>query len=122
MPVSSFLDLKAEETGFGPTAHDFLKSDPLEVMSVNLSALASLSSTPLPRRVGEISVPIMAIHAENDNIFPLDYVKGIFDRLACEKEFMLLEGVPHLVMTNNADEIVPGVSEWLNRFLRPHKP
>jgi pimeloyl-ACP methyl ester carboxylesterase len=115
IPVSSYLDLKAEVTKLGGSADEFIKRDPFATSSITLGALASLASTPLPCPPEKIEVPVMVVHGERDNIFPLDYVKSIYDRLTCRKEFLLLKDRPHLVMTDYVDEIVPGVTDWLNR-------
>ena len=115
IPVSSYLDLKAEVTKLGGNAYEFIKRDPLATTSITLGALASLASTPLPCPPEEIKVPVMVVQGERDNIFPLDYVKKIYDRLTCKKEFLLLKDRPHLVMTDYVDEIVPAVTDWLNR-------
>jgi len=117
VPVTTYLDLEAESTRFGKSAMEFMKADPLAVMSIALKALASLASTPLPHPIEEIRVPVMVIQAEHDNIFDESYVRGIYDRLTCEREFLLVPGAPHLVMTNDVDTIVPRISAWLSRFL-----
>ena len=115
IPVSGYLDLKAEATKLGGNAYEFIKRDPFATTSITLGALASLASTPLPCPPEEIEVPVMVVHGERDNIFPLDYVKKIYDRLTCEKEFLLLKDKPHLVMTDYVDEVIPSVTAWLNR-------
>lgn len=117
IPISSYLDLKAEVMKFGGRADEFIKRDPLATPSITLGALASLASTPLPCRPDEIKVPVMVVHSERDNIFPLDYIRKIYDRLTCEKEFLLLKDRPHLVMTDYVDEVIPSVTKWLNRHL-----
>lgn len=55
----------------------------------------------------------MVVHAGRDTIFPEDYVRRVYDRLTCDKEFLYLADAPHLVMTDNVDEIVPVASAWL---------
>ena len=117
VPVSSYLDLKTETTKIGGNAYEFIKRDPLATSSITLEALASLTTTPPPKPPEGIKVPVMVLHGELDNIFPLDYVKGIYDRLNCEKEFLLLKDAPHLIMTDYVDELIPSVTTWLNRFL-----
>jgi pimeloyl-ACP methyl ester carboxylesterase len=59
----------------------------------------------------------MVIHGGRDNIFPEDYVRRVYDHLGCEKEFHYLPHVPHLVMIDYVDEIVPPIADWLKRIL-----
>ena len=117
VPVSAYLDLAAEPCRLYPDLKRFFKEDPLAVNAVSLSALASLGSTPLAVRVEEIRTPIMVIHSGQDNIFPEDYVRRVYDRLTCEKEFLYLPGKPHLVTIDYVDEIVPPVAEWLGKVM-----
>jgi len=117
VPVSLYLDLEAETSRLVPDVGRFLKEDPLAVNAVSLSALHSLASTPMARRVEEIEVPVMIVHGERDDIFPEDYVRAVYDRLRCEKEFLYLAGAPHLVMTDHVDDIVPPISAWLKTVM-----
>jgi len=112
-PVFAYLDLKAETSRLLPDIGTFLKEDPLVVNAVSLDALTSLSTTPLARKVEEIETPIMVIHAGRDNIFPEDYVRRVYGRLNCEKDFLYLPDAPHLVMTDYVDDLIPPVSAWL---------
>jgi pimeloyl-ACP methyl ester carboxylesterase len=116
-PILAYLDLKAEKSRLIPDTGRFLKEDPLLVNAISLRALASLSTTPMARKVEEIETPIMVIHAGRDNIFPEDYVRRVYDRLTCEKEFLYIPDAPHLVMTDNVDDIIPRVSAWLGKVM-----
>ncbi len=117
VPVSAYLDLAAEPCRLYPDLSRFFREDPLAVNAVSLSALASLGSTPLAVAVEEIRVPVMVIHSGQDNIFPEDYVRRVYDRLACEKEFLYLPDRPHLVTIDYVDEVVPPVSRWLKKVM-----
>jgi esterase/lipase len=59
----------------------------------------------------------MVVHSDKDHIFPQEYVESIYRRLGCEKEFFLLADREHLIMTNNVDEVAPGVSSWLRKIM-----
>ncbi len=100
-----------------PGRAEFLKEDPLVASAVSLSALHSLASTPLARKVEEIKTPVMVIHAGRDNIFPEDYVRRVYGRLTCEKEFLYMADAPHLVMTDYVDELIPPISAWLKSMM-----
>ncbi len=117
IPVSLYLDLKAEPSRIIPDVVRFLKEDPLALTAVSLSALHSLPTTPMARKVEEIEVPVMVVHAGRDNIFPEDYVRRVYGRLTCEKEFLYLADAPHLVMTDHVDEVVPPVAAWLKKMM-----
>lgn len=117
IPVTLYLDLKAEPSRIIPDVLRFLKEDPLALTAVSLRALHSLPTTPMARRVEDIAVPVMVVHAGRDNIFPEDYVRRVYDRLTCEKEFLYLEDKPHLVMTDYVDEIVPPIAAWLAKMM-----
>lgn len=116
-PVSAYLDLKAETSRLFPDVGRFLKEDPLVVSAVSLRALVSLPATPLARGVEKIETPVMVIHSGGDNIFPEDYVRRVFGRLNCEKEFLYLPDRSHLVMIDFVDEIIEPVSGWLMRMM-----
>ncbi|RJP34065.1 MAG: alpha/beta fold hydrolase [Actinobacteria bacterium] len=117
-PVSLYLDLEAETCRLIPDVGRFLKEDPLVASAVSLSALHSLPTTPLARRVEEIETPVMVIHAGRDDIFPEDYVRRVYDRLNCEKKFLYLPDAPHLVMTDYVDDIIPPLSSWLEEMMQ----
>ena len=115
LPVWAYLDLKHEETRMVPDVGRFFEEDPMAVSAVSLSAFASLAFTPITRPVEEIDVPVMVIHSELDDIFPEDYVRRVYGRLKCEKEFLYLQGKYHLVMFDFVDEILPPITEFLKR-------
>ncbi len=117
IPVSLYLDLTKETSRLIPDVIHFLRNDPLAVNWVSLSALHSLASTPLARPVEEIKVPVMVIHAGKDNIFPEDYVRRVYGRLRCEKEFLYLPDYQHLVVTDYPEVLAPSVAAWLKRVI-----
>jgi pimeloyl-ACP methyl ester carboxylesterase len=117
IPVSAYLDLNAEPSRLVPDVGKFIKEDPLTVNAVSLAALASLAGSPMARRVEDIETPVMVIHAGQDNIFPEDYVRRVYERLTCEKEFVYLPDAPHLVMIDYVDTILPPIVEWLKRMM-----
>ncbi|MDY6796039.1 MAG: alpha/beta hydrolase [Actinomycetota bacterium] len=116
-PVYLYLDLKAETSRLIPDVGRSLKEDPLAVNAVSVSALHSLASTPPCKKVEGIENPVMVIHADRDIIFPEDYLRRVYDRLTCEKEFLYMPGAPHLVMTDYVDDIMQPISSWLKRVM-----
>ncbi len=117
LPVWLYLDLTKEILKDGTTAAAYVRQDPLCVNWIKLKALRSLMKTPLARPVENITVPIMLVHSDEDNIFPQSYVEGIFNRLTCPKEYLLLKGRDHLVMTNHVDEVVGPITDWLKKMM-----
>jgi len=113
VPLSLYLDLSQEELKGNIDAKTYMDSDPLCVRWITVRALQSLLKTDMARPVEEITVPIMLIHSDGDNIFPQDYVEGIYDRLTCQKNYFLLAKAEHLVMINNVPEIIDPVTGWL---------
>ncbi len=117
-PISLYLDLTKEKFPDGTDAATLIKHDPLAVSWITFRALNSLLRTDLAKPVESIKVPVMLIHAGKDNIFPQDYVEGIYNRLTCKKKYLLLPNAEHLVMTNNVPEIVEPVATWLKEVMQ----
>jgi pimeloyl-ACP methyl ester carboxylesterase len=117
LPVWAYLDLKAEESEALPDIDKFFKEDPVQLNAVCLAAFSSLDSTPMARKVEQIEVPVMVVHGAKDHIFPEDYVRRVYGRLTCEKDFLYLPHGAHGVMVDNVDEIVPPIAEWLKKVM-----
>ena len=116
-PVSAYLDLKAEESDTFPDLHRFFKEDPVQLNAVSFAAISSLDTTPMARKVEGIEVSVMVVHGAKDIIFPEDYVRRVYGRLNCEKDFLYLPNAAHGVMLDNVDEIVPPIAEWLKKVM-----
>jgi len=120
IPVSLYLDLSKEKFPDGTDAATLIRKDPLAVSWITFRALNSLLHTDLAKPVEEIKVPVMLIHAQRDSIFPQAYVDGLYHRLTCPKNYLLVKNAEHLVMTNNVPEIVPPVAVWLKKVMEPN--
>ncbi|OGP58853.1 MAG: hypothetical protein A2V67_19250 [Deltaproteobacteria bacterium RBG_13_61_14] len=118
IPISLYLDLEAEPMrGFG-NAKVFLDQDPLAYKSIRLKGMASLASEKLPRPVEQITTPVQILHAGRDNIFPQDYVEYIYNRLTCKKSLKIYPDLPHLILTEHVDIVVPDVAKWLEEIFK----
>ena len=117
VPVSLYLDLSQEILKDGTDAATYVREDPLCINWITLRALGSLMKTEPARPVEAIAVPIMLIHSDQDNIFPQAYVESLFGRLTCPKEYLLLPGRDHLVMTNHVDEVAGPMADWLKQTM-----
>jgi len=116
IPISLYLDLEAEPMrGFG-NAKVFLDQDPLAYRSIRLKSMASLASEKLPRPVEQITTPVQILHAGRDNIFPQDYVEYIYRKLTCKKSLKVYPDLPHLILTEHVDIVVPDVVKWLEEI------
>ena len=118
IPIPAYLPVKAMASRLIPDVGKFFREDPLLVTAVSLSALNSLATTPLARKVEEIETPIMVIHSEKDEIFPEDYVRRVYDRLNCEKEFLYIPDCTHFVTIDRVDDIIPPISRWLKKYMK----
>ncbi len=118
VPIWLYLDLSQEILKDGTDAATYVREDPLCVTWITLRALRSLMKTPLARPVERIKVPVMLIHSDKDNIFPREYVEGLFARLTGAKKYLLVKDRDHLVLTNYADEVVGPVADWLQSVMK----
>ena len=116
-PVTAYLDLKAEESETIPDLYQYFKEDPVQLNAVCFAAISSLDTTPMARKVEEIEVPVMVVHGAKDIIFPEDYVRRVYGRLRCEKDFLYLPHAAHGVMLDNVDEIIPPIAAWLKKVM-----
>lgn len=99
-----------------------LDEDPRSVRTYTLRALASLASARLARPVQEITTPTMFLAAENDRIFPMRYVRSVFDRLTCPKEFVIVPETGHMLFIEYVEQAWPPVADWFDRTLRQGRP
>jgi len=118
IPIAFYLDLRGDRFIDGTDVATHVRLDRLAVGWYTFRGLNSLMHTDMPKPVEKITVPIMLVHAENDRIFPQKYVEGIYNRLTCRKNYLLLKGREHLAIFNNVDEFVPPVAAWLKEVLQ----
>jgi alpha-beta hydrolase superfamily lysophospholipase len=117
IPISLYLNLKVEKSRLVADVAKFIKEDPVMLDAVSFGAFYSLTTTPLGKKVEEIDTPVMVIHSGQDNIFPEDYVRRVYDRLTCEKEFVYLPDAQHLIVVDYVEELVPRVCSWVKRMV-----
>lgn len=116
VPMPAYLDLRREPVrGFG-SAHDILMADPALAPAVVLRTLASLDTAPLARPVEAIRVPIFALHAGADTIFPADLVAGLFTRItAPHSELHVVPEAPHYIVVDDVPSFLDPLLAWLRR-------
>lgn len=93
---------------------DRLANDPLALQAISFRALASLTTTPLERAPNEIQTPILVLHGEDDNIFPLAYIRSLYDELPGKKRMEVYSGVGHFLVTEHAEKIIPDIKSWVD--------
>ena len=118
IPVFLYLDLKREKFKDGTSVYDYSQEDHQTVPYITIKAMGSMLHTDLAKPVEKIKVPIMMVYSDGDNIFPQKYVEGIYNRLTCKKNSILLTKTDHMVMTNHADKIIPPVAVWLKDVMK----
>lgn len=113
IPISFYLDLESIKIKYFGNARNFLERDPLALQTISLRALRSLSSSPIPKPVEQITTPVMVFQGTEDTIFPVDYTQKIYHRLTNKKHFELFEGLSHAILTENVDTVLPSILDWL---------
>ncbi len=114
VPMSAYLDLASEPVSGLGSARDVLHNDPLTVPFVRLRTLASLAHEPLPRPPEQFQVPILVLQAEQDSIFPTDYIQTLFARIAGPRTLKVYPGLPHYMIVDCVPEFIEDVSTWID--------
>ncbi|MFX1570186.1 MAG: alpha/beta fold hydrolase [Promethearchaeota archaeon] len=96
---------------------NFLLKDPLISLKYTLRALRTQMRDPLPIPIEEIKVPTMIINGTEDDLFSIDYMTEIYDRLTCEnKSLEILDGASHLIFQENIEEVLTRIITWLKNL------
>ncbi len=83
-----------------------------------LGAISTLAKTDLARPLDRITTPLMLISSRGDEVFPVAYEQHLFDQLTCQKRFLLLGDLPHLMILKPPPELIDAVVDWI----RVHAP
>jgi len=114
IPISSYLPLEKERVRYYGNVKNWSEQDPFALTYIRLKTFASLSNTPLPKRIEEFNIPICVLQAGRDSVFPLNYTQYLFDKLQCEKELVIMHGLQHVMFTENPDSLSPVILKWLD--------
>ncbi len=95
-----------------------LKKDPYFVRSYTFRSLHSLATASPPEKIENIKTPIMFLHPENDGIFPMEYMRSIFDKLTCVKRFEVVPGMKHMFLEENPGIAIDVVDKWFKETLK----
>jgi esterase/lipase len=97
---------------------DLFTKDPLLVQKYTLTTLRAQMKDAPAYPIEEITVPTMFINGQDDELFTIDYMKSIFNRLNCDdKEFIILENQAHLIFQEEPELISEKVTRFLEKFL-----
>jgi alpha-beta hydrolase superfamily lysophospholipase len=118
IPVTWYLPFAKLRVKEGGSAVDLIKDDPLATKAYSLRAISSLGKTPLARPLPEIETPVMLLGSTKEEVFPEAYLRSIYDQLTCEKTYVNLPGLPHLLLVDYVPESIGPIADWFDRTLR----
>ena len=95
-----------------------LKKDPYFVKSYTLRSLHSLATASPPEKIENIKTPIMFIHPETDGIFPMEYMRSLYDKLTCPKRFEVIPGMKHMFLEENPGAVIDILDKWFTETLK----
>jgi len=97
---------------------DFLLEDELFTNKYTLTAIKTQMRAPMKRPIEEIDIPMMIINGDNDNLFSVDYMKELYDRLNVKnKELAIIKDASHLIFQENIKESLDNIVPWLEKIL-----
>lgn len=115
VPMSAYLDLRAEPVAGFAHAGEVLRGDPLTVPFVRLRTLRSLSCDPLPTAPERMTTPILVLQAGADTIFPCAYVEALAARIGKSARVVVYPGLPHYMIVDHVGAIIEDVIGFLRR-------
>lgn len=116
IPINTYLDLELVKIKYFGNMKNFIDQDPLALHHISFRALQSLASTPLPKPLHEIEVPVMVFQGTADSIFSVEMTQNIFDKLECKKRFELFEDEDHAIIAESPDKIIGPIVNWLEHI------
>jgi pimeloyl-ACP methyl ester carboxylesterase len=116
IPMTAYIDMDSIPVKYFGNIRNFIENDPLAVRNISVRALQSLGHTALDKPIADIKVPVMVFQGDEDSIFPVEYTRKIYDKLTCKKRMIVYPHMSHALMSENVDEILPGIIEWLHEI------
>jgi alpha-beta hydrolase superfamily lysophospholipase len=113
IPMSAYIDLDSIQVRYFGSIRQFVDNDPLAVKSISVRALQSLGQTAMGKPIEKIKVPVMVFQGDADTIFPVNYTKKLFARITTKKKMTIYPNMSHALMSENVDEILPDILDWL---------
>ncbi len=97
---------------------DILLEDPLLSLKYSVTALRTQMRDPLAKPIETIKTPIMLINGDEDVLFSVEYMTGIYNRLTCEnKRLEILKNASHLIYQENIEDALGRIVPWLEKVL-----
>jgi alpha-beta hydrolase superfamily lysophospholipase len=113
IPMSAYIDLDSIQVRYFGSIRQFVDNDPLAVKSISVRALQSLGQTAMDKPIEKIKVPVMVFQGDADTIFPVTYTQKLFERITSKKKMTIYPNMSHALMSENVDEILPDILDWL---------
>ncbi|MBD3253613.1 MAG: alpha/beta fold hydrolase [Candidatus Lokiarchaeota archaeon] len=97
---------------------DLLLEDEILSDKYSLSAIKTQMRAPLAKPIEEIDIPIMIIVGSEDNLFSVEYMEEIYERLTHkERALEVLEGASHLIFQEHIEESLKRIIPWLEKVI-----
>ena len=113
VPFGAYLDIR--RVCREDSTAEYFYTDPLGRRSYPLRFLASLFTADLAgMRDGSITCPVTVIAGRGDPLFPLAYIREVYDRIAApRKELLVLDSGVHLLFNEDLAAVLPPLLERL---------
>ena len=124
LPVPFGAYLTMDRVTSDPAYADFFWTDPLGLRSYPLGFLASLLGADLAgMRDGSIRCPVLVVAGRGDPLFPLAYIRQVYDRIvAPAKELLVVDADVHLLFVEALEQTLPPLVERLRAFTASPEP
>lgn len=116
IPMSAYIDIESIQVRYFGNLRQFIENDPLALKNISIRALQSLGQTAMDRPMEKITIPVMVFQGDADTIFSVGYTKKLYDKLTCQKKMTVFRGMSHALMSENVDEILPDILDWLRQI------
>ena len=113
VPFGAYLDIR--RVCREDSTAEYFYTDPLGRRSYPLRFMASLFTADLAgMRDGSITCPVTVIAGRGDPLFPLAYIREVYDRVvAPRKELLVLDSDVHLLFNEDLATVLPPLLERL---------
>ena len=96
----------------------YIVKDPFMTWAYRCSSWISVFYYPDDKPAIELQkAPVRIIDGEQDNIFPVSYTHTFYERLQCQKDFVVVPGTKHMLLLEHINIAVPLITEWFKRAL-----
>ena len=121
VPVGAYLDIRRVTRD--EATLEYFNTDPLGRRSYPLQFMASLFTADLSgMRDGSITCPVTVLAGRGDPLFPLGYIRQVFDSVvAPRKELLVLDSDVHLLFNEDLATVLPPLLERLRAVVPADK-